>query len=350
MMSHPMNMARGVRSRYQYGVTLVELLVAMTLGLLVAIVAVSTLILSRSGYSAVDSTSQLLDRERFAVDSLSRVIAQAGFQDYSTGVLVTRAISRKLGGDPEPDLFGWNNAFYTQLNNLAISDSSGTPPITDGNRPGKCGTITDTSCVNGSDILVVRFQGSGTLAAPDGTMLDCMGNAQPGIITGDLNERAANVLYVARDSNNGEPSLYCSYYKMSTGLWVSGQPLVEGVEAMQLLFGTDNVTAATAPTFVAGAQDTVADSWLRADQLKVAGNDVATRENWRRVRAVRVGLLLRGPVGSAQERITSTFTPLGTLYSSSADSGSSLNTAADGRLRRVVNFTVHLRNNLTAAQ
>lgn len=339
---------RSVRVR-QAGVTLVELLVAMTVGLLVTIVALSTLILSRSGYSAVDSSSQLVDRERFVVDSLSRVISQAGFQDYNSksSALMTRAISKKLGGDPEPDLFGWNNAFYTELSDLQISSTTN---IVDGNRPTKCGTITDTSCQNGSDILAVRFQGSGTVATPDGTMLNCMGNAEPGIITGDLNERAANIMYVARDSNTGEPSLYCSYYKISSGTWVAGQPLIEGVESMQLLFGTDNVVPATAPTFVAADSDTITDRWLRADQLKVADNPAATKENWRRVRAIRVGLLLRGPVASAQERVSATFAPLGTVYSSSADTGSSLTTAADGRLRRVVNFTVHLRNNLTATQ
>ena len=339
------NTTRSARAR-QAGLTLVELLVAMTVGLLVTIVALSTLILSRSGYSAVDSTSQLVDRERFVLDSLSRVISQAGYQDYSSGtVLTTRAIATKLGGDPEPDLFGWDNAFYAQLGNLQISSST---DIVDGQRPTKCGTINDTSCKNGSDILAVRFQGSGTTAAPDGTMLNCMGNAEPGIITGDLDERAANIMYVARDSNTGEPSLYCSYYKFSTGSWVAGQPLIEGVESMQLLFGTDNVVPNTAP--VATGQDTIADRWLRADELKLAGNATATKENWRRVRAVRVGLVLRGPVGSAQERITGTFAPLGSVYQSAADVGSTLTTAADGRLRRVINFTVHLRNNLTATQ
>lgn len=329
----------------QAGVTLVELLVALTVGLLVTIVALSTLVLGRTGYGAVDSTTQLADRERFVADALSRVISQAGFQDFSTGELVTRSIDKKLGGDPEPDLFGWNNAFYTQLANL---DISGSTLIADGNRPTKCGSVTDTSCVNGSDILAVRFQGVGTTASPDGTMLNCQGNAEPGIITRDLNERAANMLYVARDSNTGEPSLYCSYYKHETGAWISGQPLIEGVESMQLLFGTDNVIPGTVPP--TGTQDTVVDSWLRADQLKVAGNVIATKENWRRVRAVRVGLVLRGPVASAQERVTATFAPLGSLYSSSADVGSNLATAADGRLRRVVNFTVHLRNDLTATR
>jgi len=333
----------------QAGVTLVELLVAMTVGLLVTIVALSMLVLGRIGYNAVDNTAQLVDRERFVVDALSRVIMQAGFQDYSAGVLVTRGIAKKLGGDPEPDLFGWNNAGYTQLGDLQISSSTN---IADGNRPAKCGSISDTSCLNGSDVLVVRFQGVGTTTSPDGTMVNCLGNAEPGIITGDLDERAASIIYVARDSSTFEPSLYCGYYKSSSSGsgWISGQPLIEGVESMQLLFGTDNVTPATAPTFVAGAQDTITDRWLRADQLKVPGNAAATKENWRRVRAVRVGLVLRGPVGSAQERVSDSFTPLGAAYSSSADTGSSLATAPDGRLRRVINFTVHMRNDLTATR
>ncbi len=333
----------------QAGVTLVELLVAMTVGLLVTIVALSTLVLGRTSFNAVDSTTQLLDRERFVVDALSRVIMQAGFQDYSAGVLVTRGIVKKLGGDPEPDLFGWNNAGYKKLGDLQISSST---DIADGDRPAKCGSVSDTSCLNGSDVLVVRFQGVGTTASPDGTMLNCLGNPEPGLVIGSLDERAASIVYVDRDSNTGEPSLYCGYYKFSSSGsgWVSGQPLIEGVESMQLLFGTDSVVPVTAPTFVAGAQDTIADRWLRADQLKVAGNPVATRENWRRVRAVRVGLVLRGPVGSAQERVNDSFTPLGAAYSSSADTGSSLATAADGRLRRVVNFTVHMRNDLTATR
>lgn len=325
----------------QVGVTLVELLVAMALGLVVTLVALSTLILGRTGYTAVDSTTQLIDKERFAADTISKIILQAGYQDFAAPTLMTRALAVKLGKEPEPDLFGWNNAFYTELSDLAISGST---KIADGNRPAKCGSVSDTSCKNGSDVLVVRFQGGGLTASPDGNMVNCLGIAEPGLVTGDLNERSASIFYVARDANNSEPSLYCGYYRHSSGDWVAGQPLIEGVESMQLLFGTDNVTPGAVPG-VAG--DSIADRWLRADQLKVASNLSATRENWRRVRAVRVGLVLRGPVGSAQERITATLAPLGTAYASGADSGSELAVAADGRLRRVVNFTVHIRNDLS---
>lgn len=124
-------------------------------------------------------------------------------------------------------------------------------------------------------------------------------------------------------------------------------PLIEGVETFQVLYGTDGVTAATVPSTAAGSQDSVADRWLRADQLTVAGNAAATRENWRRVRAVKVGMVLRGLAGSAQQSTTATFAPLGPFYVSSADTGTSLSVAADGRLRLASTFTVHLRNDLT---
>jgi type IV pilus assembly protein PilW len=327
-----------VKRAVQRGMTLVELMVAMTIGLLVTIVAVGALVMGRTGYSAVESTSHMLDNERLAVDVLTRLLVQAGYQDLAAPQLATRAVAAALGQDPEPDLFGWNNAAYTQPTSLAMT---GITEIQDGNRPSKCGSVTDTSCLNGSDVLVVRFQGTN---AGDESMINCQGTSQPGLSTGSLDERALNLLFVDRDAA-GEPALYCAQYDRATAAWTSRQVIVPGVESMQLLFGVDNVSANTVPA--AGGQDTIVDRWLRADQVKVSGNSVATKENWRRVRAVRVGLVLRGPVGSAVQRTTSTVNPLGPAFASADDTGSALAVAADGRLRRAANFTVHVRNDLS---
>lgn len=328
------------RRRAERGLTMVELLVAMTIGLVVAIAAISTLIMGRTGFTTVDNTGQLVDRERFGADLLSRIVMQAGYEDFGANPLMTRAIAKAMGQDPEPDLYGWNNAVYAQMANLNITTSA---VNVDGNRTTGCGSVTDTSCLNGSDILLVRFQGSG--ASPgDGSMSDCRGQPEPSITASDLNRRAVNIFYVARDAN-GEPSLYCAYYNMATNAWVAGTALIEGVESMQVLYGTDDVTPSTAPPTAYG--DTVVDRWLRADELKVAGNTAATRDNWRRVRAVRIGLVLRGPLGSAQTPEAATLNPLGPAFVSASDPGSALAVAADGRLRRVATFTVHLRNDLS---
>lgn len=337
---------RNAPLRRQSGLTLIELLVALGLGLFVVVIGATALMIGQQGYKAVDAAAELRDRERFATDLLSRVIIQAGYQDFGADTVTLRsAASLSSTTDPEPDIYGWNNAVYKLPDDLILSTS--TKIVTD-NRPASC-TVNDTSCKNGSDVLVVRYQG---VSSPtnannaDNTMINCAGQGEKGLTTNDLNDRAVSIFHVTRGAN-GEPSLSCSYYNFSTGLWVSPSPIIEGVESLQVLYGTDGVTAATVPSTAATAQDSIADRWLRADQLTVAGNAVATRENWRRVRAVRVGLVLRGAAGSAQQAIAATFTPLGSLYISANDTGSSLSVAADGRLRLQSTFTVHLRNDLT---
>jgi type IV pilus assembly protein PilW len=287
-----------------------------------------------------------VDRERFAVDIISRVVSQAGYEDHGAPVPYTRSIAAKLGGDPEPDIFAWNNAVYAAPNagDLLISQTNN---IVDGNRPGACGSVTDTSCRNGSDVLAIRFQGStapGTTTA-DMSMINCRGEGEPSVVAPNLSTRAVNFFYVDRHSTTGEPALHCGYFSRTLNAY-RFEPLLEGVEALQVLFGTDNVVANSVP--LGTGQDSIADRWLRADQLKVAGDPVATKENFRRVRAVRIGLVLRGPPGSAQERVTATLAPLGTpTFVAAADTGSQLDVAADGRLRRVATFTVHIRNDLS---
>ena len=332
--------------RKQSGLTLLELLVALGLGLLVVVIAATALLLGQRGYRAVDATAALRDRERFATDLISRVVVQAGYQDFGAATVALRSNAAALGSDPEPDIYGWNNAVYKLPDDLLLS--TGTKITTD-NRPGDCGSVTDTSCRNGSDVLVVRFQGVSTASGgvtADNTMINCAGQGDAGLVTNNLNERAISMFHVARGAN-GEPSLYCSYFSFKAGVWVAPQPMIEGVETFQVLYGTDGVTAPPVPGAAAGAQDSVVDRWLSADQLTVALNPAATRENWRRVRAVKIGMVLRAPTGSAPQSTTATFAPLGSLYADSADVGTSLVVAADSRLRMVSDLSVHLRNDLT---
>ncbi|MET0542212.1 MAG: PilW family protein, partial [Variovorax sp.] len=69
------------------------------------------------------------------------------------------------------------------------------------------------------------------------------------------------------------------------------------------------------------------------------------RKNWQRVRSLRIGLVLRGPLNSAQDRNPDmSFYPLGKAMYSSSDPGTKLVPAQDGRLRQTVTFTVHLHN------
>lgn len=332
----------------QHGLTLIELLVALALGLLITLVALFALSMSSNGFRAVDSTTAMRDKERFAIELISRVVIQAGYEDWGNpdAPLRDNEKIRDPSSDPEPDVFGWNNAVYKEPSSRTLSTI---PEITNGSRSGGCGSITDTSCVNGSDILVVRYQGINDPTDPskaDNSIIDCAGAGVPASTTGSLDDRAFSIFHLSVPNPAGsEASLSCSSYNATDGKWVSSRPLIEGVESFQVLYGTDGVTPGMAPP--ASSQDTVAERWLRADELTVAGNAIATRENWRRVRAIRIGLTMRGSVRSAQENKSDENLPLGALFKNTNDIGSGLTVPADQRLRQTSTFTIHLRNDQT---
>ena len=320
------------RASAQRGMTLVELLVALTLGLLIALAASAALLVSRQGFFAVDAASQLRDNARYAQDIVQRVGVQAGFKN----VFFVKGSNTASGLDPNPPphVFGINNAKRATSDGWDESSTWGT------NDPGK-----------NSDILVLRAQtstASDLSTTSDGTMIDCLGLATTAVPTSQ-NDRFISILHVQK-SSDGEPSLMCTR-EGSSGFEV--QPLVQGVENFQVLYGVDNVVPNTAPS---GTTDSVPDRYLRADQLTVTGNAVATYANWRRVRSLRIGMVLRSQPGSAVETASQTFYPLGTSVGSSGgsigsafanatnDVGSAFTPPVDKRLRQVVTFTVHLRN------
>lgn len=314
----------------QRGFTMVELLVAMVIGLLISLAAISALLISRQGFSAVDASSQLRDNGRFVSDLIQRLGVQAGFRDALYAGAAPPSVSG-LATNPEPNVRGFNNALIDN-----------TTPFT---------AFATRTTADGSDILVLRYQVAETFPGSgmsDRSMIDCKGLAAT-VLPVDRYDTIASAIHVADSS--GEPSLMCTTVNGSTGA-VDTQPIVRGVENFQVLYGVDGVVAGAVPT---GTTDTVPDSYLRADQLTVAGNAVATNANWRRVRSIRVGMVLRGPANSAVDRSAQTFYPLGPAKSSSTggvgsamssvnDAGSVFAPVPDGRLRQVVTFTVHLRN------
>jgi type IV pilus assembly protein PilW len=327
----PRRARSGKQALRQRGVTLVELMVALVIGLVITLAAVASLLTARSGFTATDASAQVRENARFAADLIYRIANQAGYEDVAYGV-GTRSSAMFGGVTPPPDLDGYDDALFG-------AQTTFPPTLVGGSRTSDC-TATDTSCLNGSDILVLRYQGSSTpptSATGDGSIINCAGKAEPSP-TGVADDRAYSVFHVARGTN-GEPALMCSYRSGST--WVT-EPIVQGVEGFQVLYGVDYNNGAST------GQDSVADRYLRASQIVVAGNPTATETNWRHVRSLRIGLLVRGPLNSAVDRTATgrTYYPLGVDQSASADTGTALSVTADGRLRQELSFTVYLHNKL----
>ena len=355
---------RAPPARAMRGMTLIELLVALTIGLLVTLVAVAALIAGQGGYRAVDATADLRDRQRFALTQIAELVKQTGYENGTLRKSATRVNELRAGTARadlyEPDVFGWNNSTFVMSQATTAGGAISTATMTA--RPGS-----DTT---GSDILVIRFQGSSAGLAPDGSandvadnsMINCAGGGVPGIlnVTGgalDINSRPASALYV--DTSSGEPNLMCATYQYNpaTTSWAwsaSPIPLVEGVESFQVLYGVQGITpgaavaAASAELTSSHNLEPPMDRWLRADQLNVSTDPAGTRRNWRQVRAIKIGIVMRGAPGSAQDKTATTFYPLGTGYESASDKGSKfVVTPADNRLRQVATLTLHLPNWLT---
>lgn len=317
------------------GMTLVELLVAMAVGLLVVAVAVAALVASQQGARGVDAASQLRDDARFAASIIQRLGVQTGFEDFQFarqpyyGTKFEYKSEIRLDIDAlMPNVYGYNNAV-----------PSSTDPVNNvsARRPGSEGY--------GSDILILQNQ---TVAldpdpqnkstASDQSMINCMGDA-PDTVSIDRKDRIVNIFYLGKSSGEAGMSLMCGT-KNKKGKY-DFQPLIKNVESFQVLYGVDNVTPNKEP---AGHSDSVPDAYLRADQLTVAGDQAATYTNWRRVRSLRIGLVLQGPRGSAPGEAEIKHYPFGDeRYASADDPGSEL-TTKDNRLRQVVTFTVQLRN------
>lgn len=342
-MSHSLNPLRVAQARQfvpsvkttQRGLTLVELMVALAISTVITIAAVSALIVSRQGFTAVDAASQLRDNARFSTELIQRLGVQTGFLDVAY-VTTPRGNDASASANPDPNITGFNNA---------------TASATD---PANSSTTRAAGSVGyGSDVLILRYQAGETFpgsGVSDNTMIDCAGNPSTTLPT-NREDRILSVLHVAL--SQGEPSLMCTTVNPTTGAF-SAQPIIRGVENFQVLYGVDGVTPNAVPA--AGVTtDDIADRYLRADQMVVAGDPVGTNANWRRVRSIRIGMIIRGPLGSGQADSPQTFYPLGqgknsaggalgSAMSSSADAGTVFGPIADSRLRQTVTFTVHLRN------
>lgn len=353
----------------QRGLTLVELLVAVALSVLVALAAVSALVVSRRGFTTVDAASELRDNARFSAALLQRLTAQAGFLDSEYAG--KRRDLANLGPmmpnvTVPPFIQGFNNALISDAANpLGTS--------TNDSRTAACNSAVGGGC---SDILVVRYQAQaipwplGAASSPsDLSVIDCRGQPIP-VAPRSRDERGVSIFYVAEQ--RGELALMCLsgleiinldgtstvvQYEPPTAAWYPPVAIAQGVESFQVLYGTDGLIGGlpgAAPALAAA--DSVPDSYLRADQMVDPTTPANTNRNWRRVRSVRIGMVLRGPTGSQQESAnTDPLYPFGraggasgpgTAMSRPDDGGTAYVPPSDRRLRQTVTFTIYLHNDL----
>jgi len=294
------------------GLTLIEMMVALAVGMAVVLAAGQLLGLANAAWAAQTEVAAIDDGGRYALELMGRALRQAAWTDpaqFEAGAAVAPA--RLAGLDAQ---------------SLSKATAAIDNPLPD--------------AVNGSDVLAVRFPGAGAAPDGDGSVTSCAGFP---VADG---EEGWSIFYVARNGD-GEAELRCKY---RGGANWSADAVVAGVDGFQVLYGIDTDTPRdhVPNRYVNAAAIAALDAALG---LAAGTEEFHRRTHWKRVASVRIGLLLHGARPTRHGGATMAYKLLGTTYDASpaaaADAGSILDEAAmpailRERERRLFTTTVAL--------
>ena len=143
--------------RTQRGLTLVELLIASLLGLIVVGALVGVFVVGNQGYKQNEAIAQLQDNARFALDTLSRDLAMAGYwggvraADALTNVRVSSANAGSVANDCRP-----STAISDQLWLFRVETPIAFHNHATGLAPLPFGCLNGDHLVADSDLLLIR--------------------------------------------------------------------------------------------------------------------------------------------------------------------------------------------------
>lgn len=225
----------------QAGLSLVELMIAIALGITLTAGVIQVFFSSTQTFSLGDDLGQIQQNGRMALDLMTRNIRMAGYRHPDNGNL--------------PDYFF----------------------------RGTCGAWANcTTNNNGSGVNSDRIAIWMDPPPDDGSEIGCTGQAL------GATEEVANVFYI--DTVDDVSSLYCRSWSVTNNAWVNaaaGQPLVDGIESMHILYGVGDGDGVT--------------QYVSADRVT----------DWSAVRSLRVSLLVNnGTATGRADNMTRNFVVL----------------------------------------
>lgn len=357
----------------QAGVTLVELLVSLVLGLLLTAGIIKVFSGNRVTYEFNQSLSRIQENARFALDHIAFSTRMAGYRGCISDVAIYNNLNapNPFRDDVENSIRGYDSngtgdgdAYgAVAVNPTASSDENAWTQALPAELDGRV--------IPGSDVLVVRgISGGGmSLVSPftnaaqmfvapghdfvEGEILvvsDCQkasifqvtninntpshnivhsndntytpGNAFPNWppeqdygLGAEVGRLEAHAFYIG-EGENGVPALFQLRLALQSSTSSGFQPeeLVENVETLQIRYGLD------------GDNDEAIDSWVSADAVA----------DWMDVLSVELTLLARAPEEYGSETDDAVYT-LGAMTFDPVD---------DRRLRQVFSTTIGVRNRL----
>lgn len=334
----------------QRGLSLIELIIAMALGLVITAGLAYTFLAGRQSYRMQDNLSRIQENARAALDTMAQDLRMAGFIGCAglgaSSPYVTPAVRAQTPPVASFTLAnamtgfesgtGWNNT--TGITQVAGSDvltlqrASGNGAYLSSAMASSSGSIAIGDNPDGfatNHVLMISDCGSADLFRASG-----VADTSPGAtINHASSHNTSNSLskaygvnarvmgyqsstYFIGTSAAGAPTLY--RVPWSGNAMGTPEELAEYVEDMQMTYGVD----------------TDADGTVNQYQAANAVTD------WSLVKTVRIRML----VGSPEDRVTDTTSTHATLRD--ADNDAVADTATDRRLHRAFAMTVSLRNRL----
>ena len=351
----------------QKGLTLIELMIAMIIGLLLLGGTISMFISNKRVYNEQESMGRLQENARFALGLLMHDIRMAGYtgcnddeakvNNHVNGASGTNILDSSNAVEGSENAGNWLPSGSTDVVGSMVAGTDGitirymedtglvlgTPFMT--TTSSAMHVNTGNGLVAGEIVAVADcdsadiFQITNSDPSTSGTVAHNTGTGTPGNATKPLQKKylgdASIVRYIARryfigTGSYGGPSLFRNVYSQdkddsdadgdTTEVIQHNEELIEGVENMQVLYGEDTA-----------GSDKIADTYVTA----------ANVTNWSNVVSVRISLLLRTIKPNTQ---IDPDTAVHSMLGGTAAGGATVGPENDYYRRRVVTATVQIRN------
>lgn len=223
----------------QTGVSLIELMVGLTAGLLLIAGASQVYLANKQTYRLQDAQSRLQEDGRFVAEFLAKTIRPAGFKTYSW--------TASTAGYPIVAGSGTNPAFAAR--GQVISAVYGSGAVADSRK------------------LSVRYQG-----AADGSVQDCLGGA----VGGNVTAISTFSVDTKGDTVSSNDELQCT---ATNGGTTTTQPFVNGFGITHILYGidTDSPMDRAANRYLAAAN--VGSNWPNVVSVRISYLLVSSEDN-----------------------------------------------------------------------
>jgi type IV pilus assembly protein PilW len=285
-----------MKRRQQQGLTLIELMIAIALSMSLMAGAMQFMVSSKKTFEFNDDISRIQENGRLALDIIVKDIRMAGYR-------------RPQNGDGKiPHFFDFTVNCLNTDQTCAKDDQVSSTTI----------SATSDPITNGSDRLSVQYDPpEDDDTPPTGTATDCLGNELD-----NIPDHIIINVYTIQTTDNIN-SLYCRGYDKTAGAWVepdgSAQPLIDGIDNMQILYGVTSIDDASGSV------------------TRYVSQDKLNEDDWPYVRAVRIALLVNNGLetGFADAKSRSYRVLNSDLLETAA---------TDKRARRIYSTTVLLNN------